>query len=105
MVRYKYKAKNNEGQVAHGMFYVENEDDLRDLLSNQGYYLIKARKKADTSEFFSDFQKIKMDDITNFCRQFGIMLKAGISISDSLETLKESTKNKRFRMWFKKFLW
>lgn len=97
MVRYKYKAKNNEGQVAHGMFYVENEDDLRDLLSNQGYYLIKARKKADTSEFFSDFQKIKMDDITNFCRQFGIMLKAGISISDSLETLKESTKNKRFR--------
>lgn len=97
MVRYSYKAKNNEGKVIRGIFYVDNEDDLRNILSNQGYYLVRGRKIADTSEFFSDFQKVKMDDITNFCRQFGIMLKAGISISDSLDTLKQSTQNKKLK--------
>ena len=97
MIRYRYKAKNNDGKVVRGIFYVDNETDLRDILSNQGYYLVNCKKIRDTSEFFSDFQKIKMDDITNFCRQFGIMLKAGISISDSIDTLKQTTQNKKFR--------
>ena len=97
MIRYRYKAKNNDGKVVRGIFYVDNEADLRDILSNQGYYLVNCKKIRDTSEFFSDFQKIKMDDITNFCRQFGIMLKAGISISDSIDTLKQTTQNKKFR--------
>ena len=97
MVRYRYKAKNNDGKVIRGVFYVDNEEDLRDILANQGYFLVKGHKIKDTSEFFSDFEKVKMDDITNFCRQFGIMLKAGISISDSLNTLKETAKNRKLK--------
>lgn len=97
MVRYRYKAKNNDGKVIRGVFYVDNEEDLRDILANQGYFLVKGHKIKDTSEFFSDFERVKMDDITNFCRQFGIMLKAGISISDSLNTLKETVKNRKLK--------
>ena len=78
MVRYRYKAKNNDGKVIRGVFYVDNEEDLRDILANQGYFLVKGHKIKDTSEFFSDFERVKMDDITNFCRPFGIILHQGM---------------------------
>ena len=44
MVRYRYKAKNNDGKVIRGVFYVDNEEDLRDILANQGYFLVKGHK-------------------------------------------------------------
>ena len=44
MVKYRYKAKNNDGKVIRGVFYVDNEDDLRDILANQGYFLVKGHK-------------------------------------------------------------
>lgn len=97
MTRYKYKARNTDGHVIRGVLHVEDENDLREVLSARGYYLISSSKVRDTSEFFSDFQEIKMIDITNFCRQFGIMLKAGISISKSLETLSTTTQNRKMK--------
>ena len=97
MTRYRYKAKNTDGHVIRGILSVEDEQELREVLSARGFYLVSSRKINDRSEFFSDFQEVKITDITNFSRQFGIMLKAGISISRSLETLTTTTQNKKMK--------
>ena len=97
MTRYRYKAKNTDGNVIRGILSVEDEQELREVLSARGFYLVSSRKINDRSEFFSDFQEVKITDITNFSRQFGIMLKAGISISKSLETLTTTTQNKKMK--------
>ena len=97
MTRYRYKAKNTDGHVIRGVLSVENEQELREVLSARGFYLVGSRKINEKSEFFSDFQEVKITDITNFSRQFGIMLKAGISISKSLETLATTTQNKKMQ--------
>ena len=97
MLRYRYKAKNTKGKVIRGVYNVDSDTELREVLSDQGYYLISYKKQKETSEFFSSMQRITVDDISNFCRQFGIMLHSGISIAKSLESLRNTCKNKTLR--------
>lgn len=97
MARYRYKAKNTEGKVVRGIFFAEDEEELREILANQEYYLVRHNKISESSQIFSFLETIKIDDLTNFCRQFGIMLRAGISISNCIDSLKETTKNKKLK--------
>ncbi len=46
--------------------------------------------------------KIKMLDLTSFCRQFAIMLNSGMSIDQALDVLKRQDYDKFFRVVFRK---
>ncbi|MCC6575260.1 MAG: type II secretion system F family protein [Planctomycetes bacterium] len=57
----------------------------------------KAQAKSQSS-FQSLFQKpVKVSDLAAFCRQMATMLKAGLSLIDSLETITEETENPTFK--------
>ena len=62
MTRYRYKAKNTDGNVIRGILSVEDEQELREVLSARGFYLVSSRKINDRSEFFSDFQEVKITE-------------------------------------------
>ena len=102
MKKFKYIAVNIEKKRFTGIFVAENEENLRQLLSQQNLYLIscKAIKNETPNPFFSVSGKIEIKDLTTFCRQFAIMLNSGISILESLNHLKQQ----QFSGYFKALL-
>jgi len=95
--KYRFKAKNIENKILRGVYVARDDDDLREIISNQGFFLISFRKIPESAQLFSFLEKIKPDDLTAFCRQFSIMVTAGIEISDCIVTLRDNTKVKKLK--------
>lgn len=97
MPKYKFKAMDINNKKIKGIFIAQDDDDLKTILTNQNYYLISYKKIAESSQLFTFLEKIKTRDFTLFCRQFAIMLKAGLNIDKSVFILKNSCKNQKLK--------
>ena len=97
MPKYKFKAMDINNKKIKGIFIAQDDDDLKTILTNQNYYLISYKKIAESSQLFAFLEKIKTRDFTLFCRQFAIMLKAGLNIDKSVFILKNSCKNQKLK--------
>lgn len=102
MKKYKYTAVNVNRKKFKGTFLANDEEHLRSLLHEQKLFLVSSRAVKDKSPnlFFSLSGKVKMTEVSSFCRQFSIMLNSGISIINSLEILKGQS----YTSYFKKIL-
>ena len=102
MRKYKYTAVNIEKKKFVGSFVAENEEHLRQQLAQQNLYLISCNpvKNETPNPFFSLSGKVKINELTTFCRQFAIMLNSGVSILESLNQLKQQ----KFSGYFKALL-
>jgi type IV pilus assembly protein PilC len=100
--KYKYVAVNINKVKFSGSFIAENEKDLAVQLAKQNLYLVSCTqvKRASPSNFFSVTGKVKLNEITTFCRQFSIMINAGISVVNSIGILK----NQKYTGYFKSVL-
>lgn len=90
MQKYKYTAVNVEKKKFNGILLAENVNELKTLLAKQGLYLVSSKvlKNSKPSRTLSLSGKIPIKELTTFCRQFAIMINAGISIVDSIGSLK-----------------
>lgn len=86
----------------NGIYLAENVTELRNMLARQGLYLTSARvmKSQRPSAALSLSGKIPIKELTTFCRQFAIMINAGISVSESIGSLK----NQDYSAFFKQSL-
>lgn len=100
--RYKYEAINLQRKTVRGIFLAESEDDLRIKLAAQQLYLtsFKIDKDKSPNAFLSVSGKVKMDEITTFCRQFATMISVGIPVAEVIANLREQ----KFNDFFKKIL-
>ena len=97
---YKYVAMNAHKQKVKGKFIAENEKDLASALAKNNLYLLSSSlyKEGTPSAFFTvGTGKVSMKDLTAFCRQFSIMLTAGITVLECLESLKRQSYTAYFR--------
>lgn len=103
MRKFRYTAVNIEKKKFTGTFFAEDEAHLRQQLTQQNLFLISCRPLSDATpnRFFSVSGKVSTTELTNFCRQFAILLNSGISILDSLSQLKTQT----FSGFFKKIIY
>ena len=91
MPTYKYVAVNLQKKKYKGLFIAENEKDLAVQLTKQNLYLVSAKlyKEGTPSAFFTlGTGKVKMTELTTFCRQFSIMISTGIPLLSCVENLK-----------------
>lgn len=102
MQKFKYTAINFDKMKFTGTFFAENEEALREELAKQRLYLVKAKAISDAppSAFLTTRGGISIKELTIFCRQFAIMINAGVSVIDCLEVLKEQS----YTSFFKKVL-
>ena len=92
MPTYKYVAVDLRKKKYKGLFIAENEEDLAVQLTKQKLYLVSASvyKGTTPSAFFTlGTGKVKTSELTTFCRQFSIMLNAGITLLDCIDNLKQ----------------
>ena len=80
---YKYVALNAQKQKVKGKFIADDEKALAAELAAKNLYLVSSvvDKGGTPSAFFTlGTCKVSMKELTSFCRQFAIMLTAGIPI-------------------------
>ncbi|MDR1439222.1 MAG: type II secretion system F family protein [Clostridiales bacterium] len=90
---YEYKARNMEGALISGELVADSQDRLEDMLRDKGYYLVDCREKIAGLKL-SLFKKARPRDIAVFCRQFSVLLNAGVTIVEAMSILKGQTENR-----------
>ena len=103
MPKYKYVAVNLEKKKYKGVFIAEDEKDLAIQLTKQNLYLVSAvpYKGSTPSAFFTlGTGKVKITELSVFCRQFAIMLSTGVTLMDAIDNLRHQP----FSAYFKSIL-
>ena len=95
---YEYEAKTLQGVALKGKLEANDQEAALSTLRGKGYYPERVREYNRVSNLdLSNLQKLNIKDIAIFCRQFSVVINAGISILKGLEIVKEQTDNKKFR--------
>ncbi len=100
MATYAYTVRDAAGTMRNGTSEAENPDVLARRLREQGFTIseIKAAKaKKAGGNWFENLQKVKLTELSIFCRQFSTMIDAGVSLVRCLDVLSQQQSNPRFK--------
>ncbi|MBC3805098.1 hypothetical protein GH808_11745 [Acetobacterium fimetarium] len=98
---FNYKAKNYRGEDISGTVTAKTLRDAAVLLHGQNLIVLEIteKRRADellNKEFDLRLKPVAADEFSQFCRQFHIMMNAGVSILRCLEIIGDETRNKGF---------
>jgi type IV pilus assembly protein PilC len=100
MATYAYTVRDAAGTMRSGTSEAENPDVLAKRLREQGFVIseIKASKaKKAGGNWFENLQKVKLTELSIFCRQFSTMIDAGVSLVRCLDVLSQQQSNPRLK--------
>src|SRR5687768_7384570 len=96
MPTFAYTVRDNTGAIKQGQMEAENDKVVARRLREQGFQVATvkktraaAAKKDGKSGGGFSFGKIKLRDLSIFCRQFSTMIDAGVSLVRCLNVLQE----------------
>ncbi|WP_342662856.1 type II secretion system F family protein [Halobacteroides halobius] len=98
--RFDYKARDQVGNLVDGVIEARNKDSAVDQLREQGYYLTRIEEKSERKnlgKIFKQWRRVKLKDLSIFCRQFATMINSGLSLVRTLGVLKEQTPNPKLK--------
>ena len=95
MAEFNYLVVVKTGKEKKGNMQAETVDEVRAKLKNEGFTVVNVTKaSALTKEINITIGKaVKPRDLSVFCRQFISMVRAGVTILDSLDMLADQTEN------------
>ena len=106
MPTFAYTVKGADGQTRSGTSEADSQEGLRRRLSEQGFSVqavkpakaAKAAKRASNQPgFFDRFSKVKLAELSLFCRQFSTMIDAGVSLVRCLDVLGEQATSPKLK--------
>lgn len=98
MASYKYRAMNSDGEKIEGTREADSKGDVMDFISSNGYYPLMVEEIIESSKIELNFNdRVRIKDISIFCRQFYTMLDAGVPILTCLNILSKQTQKKKLK--------
>ncbi len=99
MTNFSYIALTKEGRREIGAVEAPSKFAAGHLLKEQGFLPteIREKKKSNVFDFLKSISTISLEEKTNMVENLGIMLKAGIPISRSLQILVKQSRNLKMR--------
>jgi len=94
MKRFKYKAKNEKGELVTGEVEASTANHAAKLIRHQGLIVISISAKGGLTSYpFKSFkERITPGDITTFTRQFATMINSGLPLTEALLILRSQAK-------------
>lgn len=83
MATFKYTAKDINSKKFHGKVEVNSRDELVTLLRSENLYLLKCKEIVNEEKH----KRIKLNHLSEFCRELGAMLSSGISLIMAMNIL------------------
>jgi len=98
MGKFKYRVMNSDGEKIEGNYEADSKDEVIDFISGNGYYPLLIEEISESKTIQINFNsKVKLKDLSIFCRQFYTMLNAGVPILTCLDILSNQIENKKLR--------
>jgi len=94
---FSYTFKDAMGTVQKGTADAESEDLLRARFTEQGFTITELTMIKAKSPKSKSPGKVKLTDLSVWCRQFSTMVDAGVSLVRCLDVLGRQTQNKRLQ--------
>jgi type IV pilus assembly protein PilC len=96
---YQYTVRDTTGAVRTGTSEAENQDILKKRLQEQGFAVsdLKQTAAGKKKNAGGGFGRVKLKDLSIFCRQFSTMIDAGVSLVLALDVLGEQTQNPKLK--------
>ena len=99
---FAYVAKDKAGKIHRGRAEADNEKLLTKRLQESGYWVSQitregGEQKRNLNPLSMFKKKIKLDQLSIFCRQFATMINAGVSLVRCLQVLEVQTNNPRLK--------
>ncbi|MBP2027362.1 type IV pilus assembly protein PilC [Acetoanaerobium pronyense] len=98
---YKYKGLDSSGRVIEGIFHANSKEEVIKLIRDKGQSPIKIEKNEAKSKDLGEYSffkpRVKIKDISVFCKQLYTMLNAGMPLTNCLDVLAAQTENKTLK--------
>jgi len=97
---YSYRARDRNGKILKGTVLAENKAGAARFVRDQGLYITQISELRHASKikiFFESRIPVSKKELAVFCRQFSIMMDAGLSLISCLDILIEQTANLRLK--------
>ncbi len=85
-VTYRYKAQNEDGKVVSGSVRAQDEAELQSKLKSDGMLLVDAKEQAKGK---TSHKKLKYDAVSDFARNLGRLLSAGVTLVKALQIMSD----------------
>jgi type IV pilus assembly protein PilC len=96
MAKFKYTAKNKNGETQAGYVEAATRDMAINILTGHELFVLSVEegdKQKPLSGFLSFLNRVKMSDLAVFTRQFATLMEAKVPLSNSLQALYRQTQN------------
>ncbi len=95
MASYGYEAINKMGKEVKGSIEADAIEQAREKLKQQGFIVVSLKEESFLTKDINITlgKKVSPRDMSVFCRQFVSMSRAGVSIMECLNLLREQTEN------------
>ncbi len=96
MPLYNFKARAEDNRIISGRTNFSSREQLSEQLLEKGFELVEAKEInafTDITQLAIFKKKVSVKDLAIFCRQFAIILQAGVPIATAIDILKEQTVN------------
>lgn len=93
MKKFKYKAMKNDGTKTSGEYEANSREDVMEMITSNGYYPLKVEEVIESATI-NITRKIKVKEISIFCRQMYTMLDAGVPLINALNLMSTQVTNK-----------
>jgi type IV pilus assembly protein PilC len=99
MATFAYTIRDSSGALREGTSEGENELAVVRKLQEQGHTVVKVlqSKAAKPNAAGAGFGRVKLADLSIFCRQFSTMVDAGVSLVRCLSVLSQQTASPKLR--------
>lgn len=96
MAKFKYTARTQEGELQAGFVEAANREAVTNILTSHNLFILSL-EEAEKSRWFDGFlgflNRVKINDLMIFTRQFATLMESKVPLSNSLRTLHKQTKN------------
>lgn len=96
MATYRYKAKSEQGQIVNGKLEMADEQAFFKELEKRRLYCI-SYKEVGSAKSNEGKGKLSLKELNVFCRELGVMISAGVSIINALDTMRRRSTNKKLK--------
>jgi type IV pilus assembly protein PilC len=100
MRTFVYTAKDSAGKVIQSTVEADNPKAVMEALRNEGFFVVRIverRKPFNPLALIERAFKIGLKELTIFSRQFALLLNAGLTLAEAVDTIEEQTQNSSFR--------
>ncbi|MBN2197886.1 type II secretion system F family protein [Candidatus Wolfebacteria bacterium] len=95
MAKFKYNARTKEGELQTGFVEAANKERASNILAGHDLFILNLEitdKKKWYDKIFLFLNRVKINDLMIFTRQFATLMQSKISLSGSLQNLYNQTK-------------